>query len=641
MNRTAPPPRSHRSLYGAVVGVMVLVWMMLVGIAAWRSWQDRAAWIERDTAETANLARSLAQHAHDVIRTADTTVVDLRALIEIEGATPRSLAQIRSLMATQLAVSPIVAAFAAFDSAGERIVGSAPSPSYNVADRPYFEYHRTHADRGAHVGEPIRSRSTGTWIVPLSRRVDAPDGTFSGVMLAMLPVEMFLRFYASFDVGGQGTIALLSTGGTMVAHTRLAEATGRDVTATPLFHEFLAIPSSPSVDYVSPLDGVHRLGSYRRVDDFPLIVVVSHGYDEALSRWRSDTRASVAVSLAASLVVLVLGARLARQVRRGERVERALSRSESHYRLIAENSTDVITCLDSDLRRTYVSPASETLTGYRPDELLGGHVGEFVHPQDWPALSDSLAPGAARDAAPVSFRFARKDGAEIWLEATGRRMADGGHVRALRDVTRRKESETQLHDANNRLQRLVMQDGLTSIANRRCFDITLQKELRRQARADMPLALLMIDVDHFKRFNDTCGHAAGDTCLRAIAATMAGQMQRPADLAARFGGEEFAVILPDTDATGAMVMAERVRSAVRSLAIAHLGNPAGVATVSIGVAVVWPKRRDLSPQELIALADGALYRAKHGGRNRAMLAVDLTGEDPVPPPGPAILAVPS
>ena len=623
MNRTAPSPQRQRSLYGAVVGVMVLVWMMLVGIAAWRSWQDRAAWIERDTAETANLARSLAQHAHDAIRTADAAVVDLRALLEIEGPTPRTLEQLRSLAATQLAASPVVGALVAFDAAGDWIANSRPVPSYNVADRPYFEYHRTHADRGVHVGEPMRSRSTGGWVVPVTRRIDAPAGRFAGVMLATLPAEVFLAHYASFDVGRQGAVALLSAGGTIVAHTPLAgDVTGRSVSNTALFRDFLATGASPRVDYVSPIDGIHRIGSYRRLDDFAFMVVVSHGYDEALSRWRTDTRVNVGVSLAASLVVLFLGTRLARQVRRGERVEAALSRSESHYRLIAENSTDLIARLDAEGRFAYVSPSSAALTGRGPDELLGGHVGAFVHPQDWPALSASLAPGAAPGDSPVSFRFARPDGAEIWLEATGRRMEDGGHVMALRDVTRRKEGETQLHDANNRLQRLVMQDGLTGIANRRCFDLILPKELRRQARADMPLALLMIDVDHFKRFNDAHGHVAGDACLRAIATAMAGEMQRPADLAARFGGEEFAVILPDTDAAGAMVMAERVRCAVYALGIAHPGNAAGVATVSIGVATVWPRRHDLSPHALIALADAALYQAKHDGRNRAIAAGD-------------------
>ncbi|MGI4975604.1 MAG: diguanylate cyclase [Janthinobacterium lividum] len=625
MIRSASSPRRQRSLTAAVIGAMVLVWAMLVGIAAWRSWQDRAAWIERDTAETANLARSLAQHAHDAIRTADTAVLDLRALIEIEGMTPRTLGQLRTLMAAQLAGSPVIGALAAFDADGNWTANSmAQARPYSIADRPYFEFHRMHADRGVHVGEPVRSRMTGEWILPVSRRIDAPGGAFAGIMLAMLPAALFQDLYASFDVGAQGTIALLSTEGTVVAHTRLAsQAPGRDAAGGPLFHGALARPSLPGVDYVSGIDGVRRLGSTRRVEDFPFLVVVSHGYDEALSRWRTDARASVVVCLAASLVVLLLGVRLARQARRGERVEAALARSESHYRLIAENGTDLVTRLDAAGRLTYVSPSSEALTGHAPHALLGGHVGDLVHPRDWPALSESLAPGDVRaDAFPVSFRLARGEGAEVWLEATGRRMEDGGHVLALRDVTRRKQSETDLHTANNRLQRLVMQDGLTCIANRRCFDLTLQKELRRQARADLPLALLMVDVDHFKLFNDAYGHAAGDGCLRAIAGTMAGQMQRPADLVARFGGEEFGVILPDTDKAGALVMAERVRCAVRSLAIAHSGNAGGIATISIGVAVVWPKRGDVSPEDLVALADGALYEAKHGGRNRAVLAPD-------------------
>ena len=604
---------------------MVLVWTMLFGIAAWRAWEDRAAWIERDNAETANLVRSLAQHAHDAIQAADTAVVDLRGLIEIEGTTPRTLRQLHSLMATQLAASPVISAFVVFDAAGNWIVNSRSAPPYNVADRAYFQYHRSHADRGVHIGDPVRSKATGKWVVTTTRRVDAPDGSFAGVMLATMPVEMFLKFYGSFDVGRQGTIALLTAEGTIVTRTQLAtDVTGQNVTNSSFFQEIRANPPSRVLDYVSPRDGVHRLGSYQRMEDFPYIVMVTHGFDEALSRWRANTRVNGAVSLVASAVVLLLGIRLARQIRRSEQAEDALAESEGHYRMIAQNSTDVITRLDASLRRTYVSPSSEAVTGYRPQELLGGHPSEFVHPEDWPTLAESLALAAAQgEAAPVSFRFTRKDGAEVWLESTGRRIADGhGYVIALRDVTRRKESEVQLHSANNLLQRLVMQDALTGIANRRCFDLTLQKEIRRQARADSALALLLIDVDHFKRFNDAYGHSAGDTCLRAIAEAMTAQMKRPADLVSRFGGEEFAIVLPDTDLAGAMALAERVRWAVRLLDISHRDNAGGVATVSIGVAVGWPRRRPLVMESLIKRADEALYQAKEGGRDRVVLAID-------------------
>lgn len=547
----------------------------------------------------------------------------MRGLIEIEGTTPRTLKQLHSLMATQLAASPVIASFVVFDAAGNWIVNSGSTPSYNVADRAYFQYHRSHADRGAHIADPVRSRASNQWVVPVTRRIDAADGSFAGIMLASVPADMFLKFYESFDVGRQGVISLVTADGIIVTRNSLAtDSTGRSVADSNFFQQTLSRPALPALDYVSPRDGVHRIGSFRQVEGFPLTIIVVHGLEESLSRWRENARINGAVSLAASFIVLLLGIRLARQVRRSEQVESALSHSESHYRLIAENSTDVITRLDASLRRTYVSPSSETLTGYRPQELLGGHPSEFVHPEDWPTLAESLALAAAQgEAAPVSFRFTRKDGAEVWLESTGRRMADGhGYVIALRDVTRRKEGEKQLHNANNTLQRLVMQDGLTGIANRRCFDLTLQKELRRQARSDMPLALLLIDVDQFKKFNDAYGHNAGDTCLRAIAGTMAAQVKRPADLVARFGGEEFAIVLPDTDLAGAMALAERVRWAVRLLDILHRDNACGVATVSIGVAVGRPRRHPLTAENLIERADEALYQAKDGGRDQVVLA---------------------
>ena len=603
---------------------MVLVWAMLLAIAAWHSWKDRAAWIERDNAETANLARSLAQHAHDTIQAADAALIDLRGLIEAEGTAPRTLRQFHSLTATQVTVSPLLDSFIAFDAVGNWIVNSRSVQPYNVADRGYFQYHRTHLDRDAHIGDPVHSRATGKWVVTVTRRVDAPDGSFAGVVLATLPIEGLLRFYESFDVGRRGTIGLYSTSGIILARTNSEkDVTGANIRNGTFLHRIMSASPTGSLDYVGALDGVRRLGSLQQIEGTPLVVAVAHGFDEALSRWREDTRINTAVSLGAFLVVLLLGAYFTRQVRRSERAEDALAQSECHYRLIAQNSTDVIMRLDANLRRTYVSPSSETLTGYQPQELLGGHPSEFIHSEDWPAVAGGLALAATQgEAAPVSFRFMRKDGAEVWVESTGRRIEDGqGYVMALRDVTRRKESEAQLHSANNMLQRLVMQDGLTGIANRRCFNLTLQKELRRQARIDRPLSLLLIDVDHFKRFNDAYGHSAGDACLRAIAEAMAEQIKRPADLVARFGGEEFAIVLPDTDLAGAMALAERVRWAVRLLHVCHRDNVDGVATVSIGVAVGWPRRHPLTAESLIERADAALYQAKDGGRDRVVLAV--------------------
>jgi diguanylate cyclase (GGDEF)-like protein len=171
----------------------------------------------------------------------------------------------------------------------------------------------------------------------------------------------------------------------------------------------------------------------------------------------------------------------------------------------------------------------------------------------------------------------------------------------------------QLAVANDTLRDLAERDGLTGLFNRRHFDQTLRAELLRNAREQRPLSLLLVDVDHFKHFNDTHGHLAGDACLCTVARCVGRCAGRPADVAARFGGEEFAVLLPCTDAPGALRVAEQVRAAVAANA-ADNGTP---VTVSVGAATLWPQA-GTRPDEVIAAADGALYAAKAGGRDRVV-----------------------
>ncbi len=167
----------------------------------------------------------------------------------------------------------------------------------------------------------------------------------------------------------------------------------------------------------------------------------------------------------------------------------------------------------------------------------------------------------------------------------------------------------------DRLARMSREDALTGIANRRSFDETLTHEWRRSARASSPLALVMVDVDFFKQYNDRYGHGAGDACLQRVADVLASAIRRPSDLAARYGGEEFAALLADTPLEGALRIAEIVRTGVDRLAIPHEAAPAGRVTVSCGVGVVVPQAH-MQPGELIATADRKLYAAKAEGRNR-------------------------
>jgi diguanylate cyclase (GGDEF)-like protein len=178
-----------------------------------------------------------------------------------------------------------------------------------------------------------------------------------------------------------------------------------------------------------------------------------------------------------------------------------------------------------------------------------------------------------------------------------------------------------LANRTTRLQALC--DGLTGLANRRCFNETIQREFHRAARSARPLSLIMVDIDLFKAFNDQYGHPSGDSCLRAVSAAVQGVLRRPRDVAARYGGEEFAILLPETDLAGAVQTVRDMQAAVRALGIRHEVSPLGVVTLSAGVASWRPGHLIKMSAGLVEAADEALYEAKARGRNTFVVHADF------------------
>ncbi len=194
------------------------------------------------------------------------------------------------------------------------------------------------------------------------------------------------------------------------------------------------------------------------------------------------------------------------------------------------------------------------------------------------------------------------------------------------------ETRRQLEQRNRDLERLSALDTLTQIANRRRFDAVLRQEWRRAVRDEAPISLLFCDIDYFKRFNDTYGHQAGDECLVRVAQAMEETLNRPADLVARYGGEEFIALLVDTDAEGGRMLAERMRARIEELKVENRDSSVGpFLTVSLGVATVVPNPT-LRPEDLMDLADRALYAAKASGRNRVSTSEELPAVRAATPP---------
>ena len=193
-------------------------------------------------------------------------------------------------------------------------------------------------------------------------------------------------------------------------------------------------------------------------------------------------------------------------------------------------------------------------------------------------------------------------------------------MQRITDMRERLIEVTQeLSGINADLKEQSAQDSLTGIPNRRSFDTAYDQEWNHGTRSGKPLALIMGDVDHFKRFNDTYGHQRGDDCLKAIAGAMRHAARRKVDLVARYGGEEFAMLLPDTPAVSALLVAGRVLEAVRTLRVPHKSSPtSNHVTMSLGVCAAVP-RAELRPEDLVKVTDRALYDAKSKGRNQAVL----------------------
>jgi diguanylate cyclase (GGDEF)-like protein/PAS domain S-box-containing protein len=299
-----------------------------------------------------------------------------------------------------------------------------------------------------------------------------------------------------------------------------------------------------------------------------------------------------------------------------------LQRSNERFQAIFDRAGMSIVLLDNTGRFVLVNPTVERMLGYSEEEMRRMTIADVTHPDDISKnmnLLKELLEGKI-DSYQLEKRYIHKNGHIVWgkVKSTLFPIKDDENnyvLGMLVDITELKETEKKLREANQKLEYISSQDGLTGIANRCYFDSYLRQEWEQAKQNNQPLSLIMIDVDFFKRLNDTYGHMCGDDCLIQVA-NLLKQNIRKTDLVARYGGEEFSVILPRTDSSGAYLLAEKIRAAIEQSNIPHTKSSVrDVVTVSVGTATLIPTA-SLKPEDLILRADEALYEAKRDGRNR-------------------------
>ncbi|MBV4519487.1 sensor domain-containing diguanylate cyclase [Pseudomonas sp. SWRI74] len=493
----------------SAVTLMVAVCLSMAVIVIWEAWSSRQYHLHDKEVAMSNLAQTLASQAQASIKQADTLLFTLVDRLENEGIDEGRINRLQRLLSAQRSELSQIHGLFVYDETGQWIANSngAEVGVANNSDREYFIFHRDHPDRGPHIGPSIKSRSSGEWIMTVSRRINHPDGSFAGVALATIYLSHFLQLYDSIDIGNNGVINLIADDARIVVRRPFHEADiGSSLAKSPLFTQLLPTSSSGTARLKSIIDGVERVTGYRRVEGYPLVVFAALNQDEVLASWRKESLLSAAIVSLLLGFLGVLGYRLIKLMQQQNRIQ---------------------------------------------VELLG--------------------------------------------------------------------AQDKLLEVNRNLELLALEDALTGLANRRQFDLFIQAEAGRARRNMTGLALLMIDVDYFKAFNDRYGHLAGDDCLRKIGAIIVDNIKRPGDLASRFGGEEFAVVLPATDYVGAFLLAEKIRNAVLASGLQHSESPEGVVTVSVGVCGYDPASQ-FATDDLIGAADKALYVAKASGRNMSVIA---------------------
>lgn len=627
----APSPAPRRNTAGAAarlsarhVVLAALLVACCVGALGFFSIGQirRDAWAEARI-EGRNLVGLLSREVSGTLHSFDLSLRTAAENATLQGIVELPLEIRQAAVFERAATAMGLGGILVLNAAGDVVLDSRSDPPRiaNFADREAFLVHREGQVEGLFIGIPSQAQLRGGWILPMSRAIRGADGSFKGAVLGALDLNALLDVFEGIQLGESGSSALhRRDGATMLRTPFNPRDIGRNAGNGRAFQRFLEAERGQFPER-STVDGVERLYTFAHVAGMPLIVNVAHGTADLMRAWQRRAWLPL-VALGAVFVALSLATwLLLHELRRREKVEAALSESEAKFRLLAENSYDMVTRLGPDGLRRYVSPASSRLLGRAPEELVGRHPQEIIHPADQDILVAAIArlKRGEMDEATITYRVLRSDERWIWLESTVKVVHDpvsgerDGLVAVTRDATERKSVE-------ERLTRLASLDGLTGIANRRVFDEALRREWGRCSRAGQPLSLLMIDVDHFKALNDSQGHHQGDECLKAIAGALSGNSCRKGDLAARYGGEEFVLLLPETGAAGASAVAERVRAAVEALGMPHPeGGPEGVVTVSLGAATACPEASaPAAPEDLARAADRCLYEAKLAGRNRVV-----------------------
>jgi signal transduction histidine kinase len=442
--------------------------LAIIAFTGWQLWQARVARIEQAEIDTGNLVGTLEQHGVRTIEAADLALQGAIDRLEHDGAGAPDPMALHRQLAGETERLPQIAALIVFDALGRAIHDSANLSGHlpDIADQRYFNLHRARADLGLNIDSGLVGTVTGSPAVILSRRYAAADGSFGGVVVAILRLGYFQNFYDRIDVGPAGTIALWHADGTLLVRKPANDAGARGFDAeAPLFRARL--PQAPSGQYRSAAaDGVARLIGYSRVGaTLPLVITVGKALDDILAPWWHQVWVDGAIATGLTVLLIALAWRLGRALERVDTNQRRATFAEARVRDAIESLSDGLLLWDAEDRLVLVNPAVQRAEARRGSDqiapLTTGATFEALIRRRVMSGVIAVAPGTepgyierrlALHRNPTGEPVEERHAAGDWIRVTERRTSDGGVVTIVTDITDLKRAEAEMRDANARLE---------------------------------------------------------------------------------------------------------------------------------------------------------------------------------------------
>jgi diguanylate cyclase (GGDEF)-like protein/PAS domain S-box-containing protein len=613
------------SVSGSIVTKLALSLLLLnlgvASLATFSLYESKLQYKNRAEVETKNLARTLTSQIQGSIHSIDLALLAIADEIERQQAADTiKSSEINSFLQKQYLRQPDLDGFRVVRADGYLAegIGLGSGNQISIADRDYFRLLRDDPHAGLVISKPFIGRVSGQCVLVLARRINHRDGSFAGIAYASVACEHFSKMFSSIDVGGNGIITLFDKDFTMLARHPQPVGTNRSIgmqVGSPQVRKWvLSGNDSKTMQTTSTVDGVERLVAFHKVQNLPLYLFVGVATKKYLSEWKNETAKALVilfVLISLSLSALIYGklkkqaadAKMIGEANRLIRAEREINRAIVHSAPLA------IYTRDRNGIITGWNHACEQMFGWNANEVIGMRLPTI--PSGSQDESENLRNRifTGEEYIQVEVQRQRRDGSLIDLITTMAplRSASGeaeGYLAISADITERKNAE-------RRVEFLAHHDALTELPNRLLVQDRFQQAAAHASRANKKVALVFVDLDHFKSINDSLGHTTGDALLKEVGHRLAGCV-RTVDTVSRQGGDEFLIVLsslPDVDAI--VPILGKIKEKVQE-PFYFDGNELPVS-MSIGVAL-YPDDGEKF-DVILKKADMAMYRAKEAGRN--------------------------